>query len=221
MPRWGIPDAAGGLFAAYTLSVVTTAVWAGASGTEIDERTFGIAVAAIAGLWCGFLGAVLLAVRRKGSGSVVVDLGVRIERSDAWRGLAAGLVTQLVLIPLLYLPLDVDDVGKDNEQLVDSTHGLALVVLYLLLAVGAPIVEELFFRGFVQRALVRRLGPPAGIAVTAVVFGLTHFDVVAIPGLVLFGVVLGVLVHRTGRLGPAIVAHVAFNAVAVAVYLGT
>lgn len=218
-PRWGIPDAALGFLAAYLLSGVTGSLWLASVGAA--DRSFGLAVATIAGLWVGFVGASVLAARRKGSGSLVGDFGFRLEKRDVPLGIAAGLVSQFVLIPLIYLPFGdrVKDLGRDNEALVDSTHGIALLVLALLLAVGAPLVEELFFRGLLQRALVRRLGPAPGIVVGAVVFGLTHFDVLGLLGLAVFGVVLGVLAHRTGRLGPGIVAHVVFNAAAVAAFV--
>jgi membrane protease YdiL (CAAX protease family) len=47
------------------------------------------------------------------------------------------------------------------------------------------------------------------------VFGVTHFQLLQFPALVAFGAVLGFLALRTGRLGPSIVAHMAFNAVTV------
>jgi uncharacterized protein len=50
---------------------------------------------------------------------------------------------------------------------------------------------------------------------SSVVFGLAHFEPLQLPALILFGVVLGVLAQRTGRLGPGIVAHATFNAVTV------
>lgn len=189
------------------------------SGADEAEPGLGVTFAAVAGLWVGLLWATVYAARAKGSGSLADDFGLRIERRDIGIGIGAALLSQLVIIPLLYLPFDVDDLGGENDRLVDNTHGLGLVVLYLILAVGAPVVEELFFRGFLQRAMVRRLGPVVGIGLTAALFGLTHFDVAAFVGLTVFGVVLGVLAHRRGSLGASIVAHVTFNAVAVAFYI--
>ena len=77
-------------------------------------------------------------------------------------------------------------------------------------------MEELYFRGLLQTAVTRRLGPVWGIAIASAVFGLSHFQPIELPALVAFGVVLGVLYQRTGRLGPAIVAHLTFDALATA-----
>ncbi|MCY4425309.1 MAG: CPBP family intramembrane metalloprotease, partial [Acidimicrobiaceae bacterium] len=76
---------------------------------------------------------------------------------------------------------------------------------------------EVFFRGLLQGALQDRLGPVWAVSIASVAFGITHFQVVQLPALVLVGVVNGLLVLRTGRLGPALWSHAAFNAVTVAV----
>jgi hypothetical protein len=90
-------------------------------------------------------------------------------------------------------------------------------------AVGAPIVEEVLYRGFVQTAIVRatagvRGGAWLGVLVTSLGFALTHAGGSAnVPWhalVVLFGlsVGLGVAFERTGRLIAPIVVHAAFNA---------
>jgi membrane protease YdiL (CAAX protease family) len=58
------------------------------------------------------------------------------------------------------------------------------------------------------------------VGLTAVCFGLAHFEALQLIGLVGFGVVLGSLAWRTGRLGPGIVAHAAFNAVTFVALVG-
>jgi hypothetical protein len=53
------------------------------------------------------------------------------------------------------------------------------------------------------------------VIVSATVFGVMHLQPIDTPALIGFGLVTGWLAARYGRLGPAIWAHVAFNAVAV------
>lgn len=223
-PRWGLGDAALGLVAATVLSAVGAGLWIGVQGD--DRRTLGLAAASLVGLWLGLAGAPVLAARTKGSGSVVDDFAFRARPADVPLGLVVGVASQLVLVPLVYLPFKYlapdfyDRVGEGAEEILDTASRGGRLVLFLLLVVGAPLVEELYFRGLLLGALLRRLDRPApAVAVSAVVFGLTHYDVAALLGLVAFGVVLGVLVVRTRRLGPAVVAHAAFNAVTVVSYL--
>ena len=81
--------------------------------------------------------------------------------------------------------------------------------------IGAPVIEELFFRGLLFRSLRRRFGPWPAIVGSAVVFGLAHFELLQLPALIAFGLVLGFMAEKSGRLGPGIVAHAAFNAATV------
>jgi hypothetical protein len=87
-------------------------------------------------------------------------------------------------------------------------------MLVLIVGIGAPVFEEIFYRGLVLRSVEKRFGAAWGVAVSGVVFGVSHFNF-QIPGLILFGVVVGVLTVRTGRLGPAIAVHFGFNMIAV------
>jgi membrane protease YdiL (CAAX protease family) len=88
----------------------------------------------------------------------------------------------------------------------------------LFVAVGAPIVEELFFRGLVLRSLERRFGSTWAVALSSVLFGLAHPQPLPAKALVLvmvslaaLGALLATLAVRTGRLGPSIVTHAVFN----------
>lgn len=223
-PRWGLGEAAAGLVAAALLSGVTAAVWTGVQGD--DRRTLGLTVAALIGLWAGFVGAPVVAARRKGSGSVVADFGLHLRRPDLLLGLVVGVASQLVLVPLLYLPFRYlapgfyEQVGEEADEILDVTASGGRLLLMVLLVVAVPFVEELYFRGLLQRALAKRIGRPApAVALGAVVFGVTHYEPVSLLGLVAFGVVLGILAQQADRLGPALVAHAAFNAVAVTEYL--
>ena len=98
-----------------------------------------------------------------------------------------------------------------------AVHGPGRVVLlYILLAAGAPLVEELFFRGLLLRGLLARLPGIPSVLVSAVLFAVAHFELLQFAGLAAFGAVLGLLSWRSGRLGPGVVAHATFNAAALA-----
>jgi membrane protease YdiL (CAAX protease family) len=96
-----------------------------------------------------------------------------------------------------------------------------VVLLVLIVGIGAPIVEEIFYRGLLQRSLIRRVGARWGIALASLAFGAAHLQPLQFPALTLAGVLFGVLAHRYGRLGPAIAAHMVFNLTAVVALLVT
>lgn len=167
-------------------------------------------------LWIGLLGVPYLACRFKGRG-IVRDLRLRFRWIDVPLGIVVGVGTQIVLIPILYWVLfkfiGDQDISEEARKLTGrATSSFGVLVLLAIVGIGAPIAEEIFFRGFTDRALEKRgMSWILATVITAVVFGVTHGQPLQFPALALFGLILGVIVHITGRLGPAIVAHAAFN----------
>ena len=219
-PRWGLGDVAAGLVAGLALSSLVAALWLSLSGDEELDLT-GQALSQI-GLWTGMVGAAVLATQRKGNGSLARDFGLRARWSDLWVGLGVALAVQLIVLPmvgLLLRPLlGEPEVSGPVQDLMDKAQGVAFVGLVLSVAVGAPIVEELFFRGLLLRSLQRRMPDTAAILLSSVAFGLAHASalpadavILVMVSLTVFGAVLAALAVRTGRLGPGIVAHASFN----------
>lgn len=97
-----------------------------------------------------------------------------------------------------------------------SPSGTAGWLLLIALAViGAPLIEELFFRGLVQDAFTRRIGAVPALFVTAIIFSFAHIlneGLLAPLALFPMAVVLGYLRYRTNRLAAGMVAHALFNA---------
>ena len=208
------------------VSLLTAAIAESATGYNANSSAplpVAVIVANVAGLWAGLVAAAVYASRRHGTGSLSADFGWRV---GAWwelpAGAAVGLACQYVLIPLLYLPFESFDRSLSHQlsQPVQRDTGAAhtvpeVAILLLVLAVGAPLIEELFFRGLLLRALLGRMPVPLAVLLSSVFFGLAHFEVVQFAGLAAFGVVLAYLAWRTRRLGLSIGAHMAFNAAAV------
>lgn len=183
----------------------------------------GVTAADLVGLWAGLVGAALWWSRVHGTGSLAADFGLRI---GAWwdvpLGVVVGLASQYGLIPLLYLPFERFDrhlahrLGQPTQREVGAVHTSAgVVVVLLFLAVGAPVVEELFFRGLLLRSLSAWAGPVVGVVGSGLLFALAHFETLQFAGLAAFGLVLGAMAQKLRRLGPTVAAHLAFNAVAV------
>ena len=222
-PWWGLGDVALGIVAALLLStVISVAAYAAAGwSSKALPPLWAVALLQVP-LWLGLLGAVLWASRHKGLG-LRDDFGWSMRWTDPLLGVAVGVAMQLLVIPLLYIPLlsllgqSAEDLEAPARKLADRATGPASwLLLVVIVAVGAPVVEELFYRGLFLASLEKRgLGPWPAALVSAVVFGAMHFEALQFAGLFLFGLVLALMVQRTGRLGPAIWAHAAFNAATV------
>lgn len=204
-------------------STVLLSLFRVAPGDGVPLATpLGIVGASLVVLWAVQMAGMLLASRRLGSGDPVVDYGLRVEPVDV-AGVPVGVATQLLLVPLVYLPLRaVDGDTFSDERLEDTASDLVgqaqgglLVLLVFLVVVGAPVVEEVFYRGMLQRPLLGRFGPFVAVPIVAVVFASIHFRPVEFAGLAVAGLVFGACAARTGRIGMAVAAHVGFNATGV------
>jgi membrane protease YdiL (CAAX protease family) len=223
-PWWGLGDAAVGWLIALAGGAIASTIVLSANGLEPDQQeelSLGWVAVAQVGLWVGFLGVPWFAARVKGRG-LVQDFGLRCTPSDVGIGAAWGTVTQLVLISLLYAPIFwLTDIGAEEmsapaRDLTDrASDPFGVVMLVLIVGIGAPVFEEIFYRGLLLRSLERRFGQQWAVVGSGVVFGLAHFQPLQAPALIMFGVVVGSLTVRYGRLGPAIAAHVVFNMVTV------
>lgn len=217
LPRWALGATAIGWVSGMVSGGVLLGLWVVATGQ--DAMALGSLGVAQVGFWVGLLGAVLVTSRRGGTGSVVRDFGLRFRAIDPPLGVAVGVVAQLVVVPLIYFPfrslIDEGDLERPARELAERAHGPAFILFAIVIALGAPVVEELFYRGLLLRSLQRYLADGPAVAVSGLIFGATHLQALQFPALALVGVFFAILVVRTGRLGPAIWAHVAFNTITV------
>ncbi|MCP4698278.1 MAG: CPBP family intramembrane metalloprotease [Gammaproteobacteria bacterium] len=91
-------------------------------------------------------------------------------------------------------------------------HGWEAAFLVLLVA---PLTEEVLFRGLILRGLLGNYEAPQAILRTAILFSLLHLNPYQLPGALLLGIFLGWLYVRFYSLWPCLLAHSAFNFLAL------
>lgn len=232
--RWGLLEPIVGFVAAQLISAllwsVLLAVSVGrgvATGSAIAAALDGVRASVSTGLplvmvalaqsplWATQLATVAWVGRVRGNG-VRHELGLVVRPLDVPVGLVAGVMAQGVvsasyqLIERLVPSLDSDATARQISAKGSGLAGVAALVV--LFAVIAPIVEELFYRGLLLGALRRHLADRWALVVSAFLFAAIHFEPLLLPGLMVAGLLFGALALRSGRLGPAIFAHIGFNA---------
>jgi len=139
--------------------------------------------------------------------------------SVKWTAIAVGLI--FLVLGLSFVLEPILHAGEEQGYAPDAwrpERARAFFVNGLVAATLVPFAEELFFRGLGVRALTF-LGSAVAILGTALVFGLGHGILVALPVFVAFGAALAWVRLRSDSVWPGIVAHGLFNALAlVAVY---
>lgn len=85
-----------------------------------------------------------------------------------------------------------------------------------LVVVFAPLTEEILFRGLILRGLLSRMGAPAAIGTSALLFALVHVNPWQFIGPLALGILFGWWYVRTRSLVPCILGHAVNNALALA-----
>jgi membrane protease YdiL (CAAX protease family) len=183
--------------------------------------------------WVPMLAAVIVfGLARRGRGAQAV-LGIRFRPIDLLWGAAIGVLGRFVgagVNLLLY-----GTTGLVGQPLIGSIDGWYVFGALIAPVVIAPVIEETFFRGLMQGALVRRYAGGAdarggdrtaavlGVTLTVLIFTAVHL--IGVPSvsaalsvgvpLVVFAVAAGVARQLTGRIGAAVVGHILFNGIAM------
>ena len=143
-----------------------------------------------------------------------------LRRPTSWRtALKIGLGIAVGMIALTYLLDPVLHPGREQGVTPNTwqpDHAGAYVTNALVIAIVAPVIEELTFRGL-GYSLLARYGRWTAIILIGITFGLAHGLVQAFPLLAAFGAGLAYLRSRVDSVYPCMVVHGAFNAVALTV----
>ncbi len=198
--------------------VVTSSSVTGGDGNAAENPTTLVLALSALGLWLPFVFMLRWVARRAGM-DLRTYFGLSFAKTD-WLGIPLGIFCQVVLMNVVNWPLNKWWPNTFNPQrietrardMVDAAHGAWFVVLFLIVVVGAPLVEELVYRGFIQGGLQARLGSTWALIITAAWFTIVHLEPIEFPGLFAFALVLGLCYRRTQRLGLSMVTHLAFNA---------
>jgi membrane protease YdiL (CAAX protease family) len=120
-------------------------------------------------------------------------------------GLAASIVLMRLIGRLVALPV----------ERAGDISGIPPVTLLAMLVMGslvAGVVEEVSFRGYMQRPIERHVGPTVAIVVVGVVFGLAHgthteWTLVLMPYYIAVAATYGALAWLTDSILPSLALH--------------
>jgi membrane protease YdiL (CAAX protease family) len=176
--------------------------WSTVAGNLFQFAIIAAIVYGIAGLTHDRRG--VLALRRPTSWRTAIKIGI---------GVGIGIIVLTLLLTPVLEPGREQGVTPDTWQ---PEHLAAYVANGIVVAVVAPIVEELTFRGL-GYSLLAPYGRWTAIIGTGLAFALAHGLLDAFPLLAAFGVGLAYLRSRVDSVYPGMIVHGLFNAVALTV----
>ncbi|WFA09894.1 type II CAAX endopeptidase family protein [Tissierella sp. Yu-01] len=96
------------------------------------------------------------------------------------------------------------------------TNSFEFLISMFIIAISPGICEEIMFRGTMFSAY-EKLGHKKTIIITAILFGVFHFNILNFIGPAFLGVILGILVHKTNSIFSSILGHTLNNGIALTI----
>lgn len=118
----------------------------------------------------------------------------------------SGFIALLVMALLKMFSLEMN-----TADITGSVNSAAAnIIMYFYACFGAPLIEEVMYRGVILQGL-RKYNERFAIVISSLLFGLMHQNIQQCILGILFGLVLGTLAVKTGSIIPTIVCHFAVN----------
>ena len=230
---WGLGDVGWTVLVVIGMFIVGIALFVGVAalhpsaldGTALDYADPLVAWMLVVSqtlVMAGLAGWPLIAGRWKGDGWRT-SFGFLVNRRSWIVGGVGGIVTFVVLLTVtmlssLVLGQEVDSAAAEVVSgIADVTWAYAIFLA--LIAIGAPFVEEISFRGLLWGAIVKKgWSPWLATSVSAVAFGLFHFEPLRLVALIAAGFVLGSVRHYAG-IGASMLSHAIVNTIGVVTLL--
>ena len=136
----------------------------------------------------------------------------------SWKTIALGLIS-VVLLGLTYDWVSTAAGRPDIPEFMVNAYRTAgfAPLLWVAVILGAPLAEEIFFRGFLFKGLERSpIGGWGAILLTSLSWALIHlqYDLFDIGSIFALGLLLGVFRLKTGSILPPLAMHLLQNLVA-------
>ncbi|KAJ4745123.1 hypothetical protein LUZ62_079528 [Rhynchospora pubera] len=177
---------------------------------SIKSSTGIVGYACVVGLYTAVTILVMLWGKRiRGYDDPVAQYGLDLTSStrvhEFLKGLAGGVmvvvsvhsINTIVGYARFSWPLNLPHLSLDTLAVLKAYGSvLVLVVRGLLTATGVSLVEELFFRSWLEEEIAVDYGYYQAIVLSGIVFSFIHRSVHSIPGLLLFSIVLSGIKQR-------------------------
>ncbi len=97
------------------------------------------------------------------------------------------------------------------DMFLKEDKKMVLTYLTFFVAIIGPVVEEIFFRGFLYRAVKKEVGMKWAILTSGLIFSFLHAHIVAFLPIFVLGVFLAYLYEKTGSIISSITVHITHN----------
>jgi membrane protease YdiL (CAAX protease family) len=140
-------------------------------------------------------------------------------RRPGWNDISLGAIGAVVafvtasVVEIILIKTTGAKVNNGEFLLGHHPDATQFIILIVVAIVGAPLTEEMAFRGVMLNALLARWGAPVAVGGSALAFAMMHLSIINFIPLVCVGVIFALCYRWTGNLWTSITAHALFNMV--------
>ncbi|MFH1752719.1 MAG: CPBP family intramembrane glutamic endopeptidase [Candidatus Omnitrophota bacterium] len=154
----------------------------------------------------------------------IKDLGLSMK--NFFKNISYGFMGYLAVLPLLFVTLLITALilsllkrAPEPQPIFDlflsEDKMPVLAYLSIFVAIAGPVLEEIFFRGFLYTAIKKKTGIKWAILISAFIFSFLHAHLAGFVPIMILGVFLAYLYEKTGSLVVPMTVHVTHNLIMV------
>ncbi len=176
-----------------------------------------------------------------GAGLILLELSYLVPlvivfawRKGSWRllgfqrfdpamlGLGCGLMLAGFAITFVHNSILVQLGLETQGDMVTELFNMLESPVWLILTgvIFAPLVEEIFFRGFLFQGFRQRYGWEKAALLSAALFSLSHLDPASLIPTFVLGFIFAYLYHRSNSIWPGVIMHFLTNAFSFCLLFG-
>lgn len=184
---------------------------------EVCQRPFVALMLSLIPFQLGMIGVVYFAARRskepiKQRLGLLTPTGPPFSKLKLVMTAAFTLSTAMGVAIIAVLAIGAPKTNNPINAVINDGSWWAITALSIVLSVIPALVEETFFRGFLQRRFLQRWSPVFAISVSTLLFAVMHMDSLQhIMAVVPLGLVNGLLAYRTNSVKPGMLVHAIHN----------
>lgn len=192
------------IYSEHSFEIITEAYKDALSSIDISLVTIVYSAATLIAL------IIIFAVRRKRFSS---EIGLRrVKNETLLLVLPLGVSLQIIIVFLLNLIPLPEEIIESYNNLYSLLGNSSRILEIISVAIAAPIIEEVVFRGLIYTRLRRAMSAPIAAGLSAAIFALAHGQIIAVIYAFIMGLILCFLMERFRSLWAPIILHVGFNA---------
>ncbi len=173
-----------------------------------------------------FIGYILLVVKGKYKLNFKIFMKRKYSLGEIGKyGLISSAVlffSTMVISTLIFAMFPVQGEPQDILNIFgEAGNKWEMVAVFISAAVLAPISEELYFRGFLYKALRNKYSEGVGIAIASVIFASVHFDLYRFVPFFTAGIILNHIYEKYENILIPMIAHSVWNGIMVLALFST